>query len=47
MKIDIKNAGEYVANILENVNFSDGTWFFGKYNGVCIGIIKNMGKKAQ
>ena len=43
-EIDIKNAGEYVANIPENVNVPDGTWVFGEYNGVRVGIIKNNGK---
>lgn len=41
---DIKNAGEHVANISENVNVLDGTWIFGEYNGVRVGIIKNNGK---
>ncbi len=41
---DIKNAGEYVANIPQNVNIPDGTWIFGEYNGVRVGIIKNNGK---
>ena len=43
-EIDIKNAGEYVANIPENINVPDGTWVFGEYNGVRVGIIKNNGK---
>lgn len=43
-EIDIKNAGEYVANIPENVNIPDGTWVFGEYNGVRVGIIKNNGE---
>ncbi|MEE1306020.1 MAG: EndoU domain-containing protein [Agathobacter sp.] len=41
---DIKNAGEYVANLPENKNVSDGTWVFGEYNGVRVGIIKNDGE---
>ncbi len=43
-EIDIKNAGEYVANIPENINVPDGTWVFGEYNGVRVGTIKNNGK---
>ena len=43
-EIDIKNAGEYVANIPENVNIPDGAWIFGEYNSVRVGIIKNNGE---
>lgn len=41
---DIKKAGEYVANMPENIDAPDGTWVFGEYNGVRIGKIKNDGK---
>ena len=41
---DIKNAGEYVANLPENINIPDGTWVFGEYKGVRVGIIKNNGE---
>lgn len=41
---DIKNAGEYVVNLPENKNISDGTWMFGEYNGVRVGVIKNDGE---
>lgn len=43
-EVDIKNAGEYVANLPSNKNLGDGTWAFGEYNGVRVGIIKNNGE---
>ena len=42
--IDIRNAGEYIANISENMNIPDGVWIFGNYKGVRVGIIKNNGE---
>ena len=33
-----------MANLPENKNVSDGTWVFGEYNGVRVGIIKNDGE---
>ena len=42
--MDIKKAGEYVANIVENIDKPDGTWIFGEYNGVRVGIIKKDGQ---
>ena len=41
---DIKNAGEYVVNLPANRNVSDGTWMFGEYNDVRVGVIKNNGE---
>lgn len=38
---DISNAGEYVANLPENLNVPYGQWMFGEYNGVRVGVIKN------
>ena len=42
-EIDIKCAGEYVANLPENADLPDGVWVFGEYNEVRTGIIKNNG----
>lgn len=43
-KEDIANAGEYIANLPENVGKGDGEWMFGEYNGVRVGVIKNEGE---
>ena len=42
-KEDIKNAGEYVANLPENQEKGNGEWMFGVYKGVRVGVIKNNG----
>lgn len=41
---DIQKAGEYVANLPNNINVSNGTVMFGNYNGVRVGVIKTNGK---
>ena len=41
---DIASAGEYVGNLPENKNVSDGVVVFGKYNGVRVGVIRTNGK---
>ncbi|MGG2014043.1 EndoU domain-containing protein [Bacillus sp. S10(2024)] len=41
---DIKEAGEYVANLQENINVKDGNMIFGEYKGVRVGVIKTNGK---
>ncbi|UEC21374.1 EndoU domain-containing protein [Clostridium septicum] len=40
----IKDAGEYVANLPENINAVDGNIIFGEYDGVRVGVIKTDGK---
>ncbi|MGX9707790.1 EndoU domain-containing protein [Laceyella tengchongensis] len=41
---DIKNAGEYVANLPGNTNVADGMTVFGVYKGVRVGVIRTNGK---
>jgi Bacterial EndoU nuclease len=41
---DIKNAGEYVANLPGNTNVADGMAVFGEYKGVRVGVIRTNGK---
>ncbi|ENQ3108575.1 EndoU domain-containing protein [Bacillus cereus] len=40
----IKEAGEYVANLQENINVKDGNMIFGEYKGVRAGVIKTNDK---
>ncbi|MDR2879545.1 MAG: EndoU domain-containing protein, partial [Fusobacteriales bacterium] len=41
---DIKNAGDYVANLTGNTNSPDGVIMWGEYMGVRVGVIKTNGK---
>jgi len=43
-EIDIKNAGEYIGNLNENLNIADGIAVYGEVNGVRVGIIRTNGK---
>lgn len=43
-KDKIKDAGEYVINLPENINAVDGNIIFGEYDGVRVGVIKTDGK---
>ena len=40
---DIADAGEYIANLPENISKGDGEWMFGEHKGVRVGVIKNDG----
>jgi len=40
----IRKAGNYVANLAENINAPDGVAIFGNYDGVKVGIIKTNGE---
>ena len=41
---DIKNAGDYVANLTSNTKLPDGVIMWGEYKGVRVGVIKTNGK---
>lgn len=41
---DIAKAGEYVANLKENINAIDGIVSYGEVNGVRVGVIKTNGQ---
>lgn len=41
---DIKNAGEYIGNLVDNKKVEDGAIVYGEYNGVRVGVIRTDGK---
>ena len=43
---DIRQAGEYVAKLKENLNVSDGQAAYGMYKGVRVGVIRTNGQIA-